>query len=111
MKLLYDGLLTEETARHVRAAAREYGYAIELRDLPDTWHTWSGSNLVEYPDCAEDCMGRPYTRLTLKYTIVRKCSGDRSLFLFLKSAAEKAAALAAFADCVVSAEPFRTLVD
>lgn len=109
MKLLYDGLLTAQVAEYVKGAARDYGHVVELSRVPPDWGPWSESHLTDYPSVGEDCMGRAYTRTTKKYVLVTNT--EESVFLFLKSRAEKMAVMVEFPEWLVNQNPFRTLVD
>jgi hypothetical protein len=113
-KLLYNGPLSEDVTGWILSAMDDYGFVIEIDKTklhhPDflTWH----KNNPEYPSTKENCMGQKYTVMEQHYCwISRDFSADGNVvFLFFKSSDEKEGFLTNFPNCVISAEPFQTVI-
>lgn len=112
MKLLYNGMLTAGVANSVHSLAGRYGHAVEFTTVPPEWSQWAESNLRDYNDHGEDCMGQRYTRKTKMYGLQWKDSNNKvGVFLFFMSAQEKKQACEAFRSFVVNEEPFSVVME
>lgn len=108
----YKGMLSPQTIDQLAYMAREYGYVVEVRSMPD--HRLLKEVLKTAPREVEEegCMGQRTARTTTEpdYGMVRRDPhGDnKAAFLFLKTQSAYISFVREFHDRIEDVAPFTT---
>lgn len=111
MKIIYDGLLIEDVLEYCLGCARDYGYAIELKNYPKNMDKLNEGS--SYTVRGENCMGQLYTekRDGLGHAWVSKNHYDDTQtegFFFVKTKDEYEKVICLCSAIVINKNPFKT---